>query len=362
MSDPRFYFATCQFGAEKAVKAEVLSRHPSLRFAFSRPGFITFKESDASRPPIPRCDGIFVRLWGSSVAHGKHDAAREILDAVPPGSLIHTFERDTFVPGDDPVGFVWNEQIRRFLDALPAGVRDRHRWDEEPRPGETVYDLIWLDEGHVFLGRHQHGASLLPVPGNIPGIPLPAAAPSRAYLKIEEAILRFRPAMRPGLRALEVGCAPGGATTAMLARGFVVRGIDPRRMDERLYREEHFTAVQKLARQVTLDDLRDFNPDWIVMDMSIAPLEALDELAHVIQVLQASHGSALAIAKGLLTLKLNDWRFAEMIPLYLKRISEMGFADLRPTQLCSNRQEFFVLADAYRPARPGPGRRRPGAE
>ncbi|HWN71185.1 MAG TPA: SAM-dependent methyltransferase [Haliangium sp.] len=349
MSETRFYFSTCQFGAERAVKAEVLRRHPSLRFAFSRPGFITFKESDAGRPPIAHVDGIFVRLWGSSIAHGRGEAAREILDAVPAGALIHAFERDTFVPGDDPLGFVWNERIRRFVAVLPADVRARHRWDEEPRPGEALYDLIWLDEGQVFLGRHVHGAHLAPAPGNTPRIPLAASAPSRAYLKIEEAILRYGPPIRPGARALEVGCAPGGATTAMLARGFAVRGIDPRRMDERLYREAHFTSVQKLARQVTVDDLRGFNPDWIVMDMSIAPLEALDELAHVIEILKASHGSSLAIEKGLLTLKLNDWAFAEMIPLYLKRIGEMGFADLKPTQLCSNRQEFFVLADAYRP-------------
>lgn len=348
MLAPRFYFATCQFGAEKAVKAEVLTRHPSLRFAFSRPGFITFKESDPARPPIARCDGIFVRLWGASVARGNHAAALEMFEAVPRGSLVHAFERDTFVPGDDPLGFVANERVQRFINAMPADLRGRHRWGEEPRLDETVHDLIWLDEGQFFLGHHQHCAALEPVPGNMLRIPLPASAPSRAYLKLEEALLRFRPRTRPGLKVLEVGCAPGGATTAMLARDLVVRGVDPRRMDERLYREPGFTAVQKMAKQVTLRDVKDFNPDWVVMDMGIAPLEALDELAHVIQVLQTSHGAALAIDKGLLTLKLNDWRFAEMIPLYLKRISEMGFAELTPVQLCSNRQEFFVMAGAFR--------------
>lgn len=342
MNPPRFYFATCQFGAEKAVKTEVVGRHPSLRFAFSRPGFITFKESEERRPLLPHFDGIFVRLWGSSVAQAKHEAARAILDAVPRGSLIHAFERDTFVPGDDPPGFEWNERIRPFIDALPADIRGRHRWDEEPRPGETVHDLIWLDQDHYFLGRHEHRAGIEPVPGNIPRIPMPPSAPSRSYLKIEEAILRYRPPMKPGLRVLEVGCAPGGATTAMLARGFIVRGVDPQRMDERLYREQNFTSVQRPARQLTRDDVTSFNPDWIVMDMNIAPLEALDELGHVIRLLKASHRASLAIKKGFLTLKLNDWSFARMIPLYLKRISEMGFMDLKATQLCANRQEFLV--------------------
>jgi 23S rRNA (cytidine2498-2'-O)-methyltransferase len=348
MNAPRFYFATCQFGAEKVVKAEVLTRHPSLRFAFSRPGFITFKEGDERRPLLRQFDGIFVRLWGSSVAQGKHEAARAILDAVPRGSLFHAFERDTFVPGDDPPAFVWNERVRRFVDDLPADIRDRHRWNEEPRHGETVHDLIWLDEGHFFLGRHEHRASLAPVPGNILRIPLPASAPSRAYLKIEEAILRFRPPEKPGLKVLEIGCAPGGATTALLARGCVVRGVDPQRMEERLYREKNFTSVQRTARQLTLDDVTNFNPDWIVLDMNIAPLEALDQLAHVVRLLRRSHETSLAVAKGFLTLKLNDWTFAETIPLYLKRIGEMGFTDLKPTQLYSNRQEFFVMADAYR--------------
>lgn len=348
MTAPRFYFATCQFGAEKAVKAEVLARHPSLRFAFSRPGFITFKEGDERRAPIPRLDGIFVRLWGASVAQGKHEAARAILDAVPPGALVHAFERDTFLPGDEPPGFAWNQSIRGFIDGLPAEIRARHRWDEAPRPGETVYDLVWLDEGHYFLGRHEHHARLEPVPGNIPRIPLPDSAPSRSYLKIEEAILRHRPRMRPGLHVLEIGCAPGGATTALLARGLVVRGIDPQRMDEPIYRDRSFTAVRKTASQVTLSELRDFNPDWIVMDMNIAPLEALDELGHVIRLLRTAHGASLALEKGYLTLKLNDWSFAEMIPLYLRRIGELGFSDLWPTQLCVNRQELVVMAGAYR--------------
>lgn len=348
MPAPRFYFATCQFGAEKAVKAEVLARHPSLRFAFSRPGFITFKESDERRPTIAHVDGIFVRLWGTSVARATQAEARDLLDGIPPGALVHAFERDTFVPGEEPPGFVWNERIHALVDALPADVRGRHRWNEEPRIGETVHDLVWIDEDRFFLGRHEHRASLAPVPGNIPRIALPASAPSRAYLKIEEALLRFRPPMRPGLRVLEVGCAPGGATTALLARGLVVRGIDPQRMDERLRREKGFTWLHKMAMQVTTDDLQDFNPHWIVMDMNIAPLEALDELAHIMRVLARCHGTSLAIEKGLLTLKLNDWSFTEMIPLYLKRVGEMGFAQLQPTQLCANRQEFLVMANTFR--------------
>ena len=34
---------TCQVGAEHAVKHELAQRWPMFRFAYSRPGFMTFK-------------------------------------------------------------------------------------------------------------------------------------------------------------------------------------------------------------------------------------------------------------------------------------------------------------------------------
>src|SRR4051812_7005138 len=93
---PRFYFACCQVGAEKAVKAEVLERHPQLRFAFSRPGFITFKEEDDRNPPIQKAPGIFVRHWGQSLGQAKDfPALLELLKTVPDGAVVHPFERDT---------------------------------------------------------------------------------------------------------------------------------------------------------------------------------------------------------------------------------------------------------------------------
>lgn len=47
-------------------------------------------------------------------------------------------------------------------------------------------------------------------------------------------------------------------------------------------------------------------------------------------------------------MKLNDWKFAGSIPLYLKRVAELGFVELAAVQLCSNRQEFFVYAGGFK--------------
>jgi len=336
----RFYYTLCQAGAEKALKQEVLNRFPRLRFAFSRPGFVTFKDDDDTHPlisdPAP-C--IFTRLWGISLGQAKNETEfSTLMQSVPGDAILHGMERDVFMPGDEPEGFVRNARVRPLVEKWRGSKAIR-----TPKPGDWVYDLVWIDDFHVHLGKHLHTDAIDPMPGNCPEIPLPEESPSRAYLKIEEAIHRFKPEIRPGMNVLEIGCSPGGATTAMLNRGMRVTGVDPKRMDPRLYRRKGFTSVQKMAKVVTPSDLQQ-NPDWIVMDMNIAPLEAIDELSHVIQCLKRNFGKTLALKRGFLTIKLNDWRFADSIPLYLRRLEAIGFRDLMPTQLCSNRQEFFVCA------------------
>ena len=341
--NPRFYFSVCQVGSEKAVKAEVLLEFPQLRFAFSRPGFITFKEEDDSSGELVLKRGIFTRLWGVVLGQTKDRAAlKEILALIPKNAIVQSFDRDQHIPGDEPPDYARNGNIRAIL-----ADESFRTTDAKPLPGSAVYSLIWIDDFHVFLGRHTHTENLSIAPGNNPDLPLPEESPSRAWLKIEEAFYRFKPVISKGQTALEVGCAPGGASTAMLNRGLTVTGIDPQNMDQRVKANPSFKSVKKFARYVTADDLRSCNPDLLVMDMSIPPVDALAELAHVISVLRTLYGKDLKIRQGFFTLKLNDWKLASEIPQYLKRLGQIGFRDLHPVQLCSNRQEFFVWAERY---------------
>ena len=65
---PRFLFVTCQVGAEKAVKGEVSRRWRDFSFAFSRPGFLTFKlPEDSSLLPDFDLRAIFARSYGFSL-------------------------------------------------------------------------------------------------------------------------------------------------------------------------------------------------------------------------------------------------------------------------------------------------------
>ncbi len=343
--NPRFYYSVCQFGAEKTVKEEVLSAHPHLRFAFSRPGLITFKEDSDESEVILNPSSVFSRLWGVSCGQAKgKDQAHELKKMIPEGVCVQAFERDTFVPGDEPQDFKANVRIKSLLQEW--GIADAS--SGEPKEGEWTWDWIWIDEGLLFLGRHLHQEGIDPAPGNHPLIPLPESAPSRAYLKLEEAIHRFRPEFRKGMEVLEVGCSPGGATSAMLSRGIRVMGVDPKRMDRQIESNPAYRHVLKTAKTLVDQDLKSVNPEWLVLDINLAPLEALDETAHVVRLLREIHGRKLKLKTGLITLKLNDWKFADRIPLYLRRVTELGFLELAAVQLCSNRQEFFVFARAFR--------------
>src|SRR3990167_4804140 len=108
MSDPaEFLFVTCQVGAEPAVKSELARRWPALRFAYSRPGFLTFKlAADHFFAADFDLDSVFVRAYGFSlgkVAGEDRDAmARDVWGVwgQRPVKRIHVWERDAAAPGE----------------------------------------------------------------------------------------------------------------------------------------------------------------------------------------------------------------------------------------------------------------------
>ena len=101
-----FVFATCQVGAEKAVKTEVALRWPDFRFAYSRPGFLTFKLPEKQYlTPDFNLASVFARAWGFSLgkvsAEDRTTAAKTVWDLLGdrPVRQIHVWERDRAEPG-----------------------------------------------------------------------------------------------------------------------------------------------------------------------------------------------------------------------------------------------------------------------
>lgn len=349
----RFLFCACQFGAEPAVKLELAALRPELRFAFSRPGLVTFKA------PAPvaldmALPAVFVRAFGASLGPADTPTAavavfslflKEYKEACSKGHVIrlHVWERDIARPGEEPPGFRYGPRATAaraaLLAAWPAG-QPSIAAGERPDVGDLVLDVIVAEGEPWWLGCHRHGPDHAPTPGGRLAVDMPAEAPSRAYRKLEEALLWSGAPVRTGDVAVELGSAPGGASYALLRRGVSVYGIDPAHMDPvvldfRGPTGAHFVHLQRHMSQVQRADLpRDLH--WVVMDVNTAPQVAL------IAARRLAARPRHALLGVLLTLKLDDWRAVPRVPRLLASIAAMGMDEVKATQLPGNRMELFA--------------------
>ena len=232
--DSKFIFVCCQVGAERALKqdlangaASARARHPNLAFAFSRPGFVTFKRLDDA--PISNIDSPFARTYGFHLAQvkGSDDPVPELVNCLRRATLearfqhLHVWARDRAVPGergfephstDESTSF--GEQLRTALttmDGIPINQR--------AKIGDRIADIIRLDEGHWFCGEHTAVSTVTSWPGGVPLLEIPDSIVSRAYLKMHEALLWSRLPIQAGDVCAELGSSPGGSCQALLERG-----------------------------------------------------------------------------------------------------------------------------------------------
>lgn len=322
-----FLYATCRIGAEPALKAEVPRRHPGLRPSFSRPGFVTFRSDTPLRADFD-LEATFARRWGLSFGKTTVDETLSWLDAHWPGRSprLHAWARGT--DADDEVLATEVEASFRATGRFAAGEAAQRR--------ELVVDVIEVDPGQLWLGTHTHGTYRSPFAGGRIPLTLPDDVPSRAWRKLEEALVWGPCPMKAGDRVLEFGCSPGGATYAMLTRGMEVWGVDPAPMHpavagfgDRFH--HHAAPIGAFARDRFPEAI-----DWFVVDLGIAPQRAIRAMQRFFPPYRRS-------LKGVLwTLKLNDWAFADEIPRWREQLEQMGLETIRFTQLPAHRQECFV--------------------
>ena len=165
---PRFLFATCQIGAENALKAELAVNHPAFRPAFARPGFLTFKlPADFSGESEFLLRSVFARSWGFTLGKLAGEDGKALsreawsLAEEQDACALHVWQRDTvgpaareFGPTQTPLSALVRETLCR---AAPAALRQREEIlapDHQPKAGETVLDCIIVEPGEWWLGYH----------------------------------------------------------------------------------------------------------------------------------------------------------------------------------------------------------------
>jgi 23S rRNA (cytidine2498-2'-O)-methyltransferase len=381
---PTFVFATCQVGAEQALKHEVAREWPTLRFAFSRPGFLTFKIAPGKKLPddfdsklvFARAAGFCLGKTSGETPAERATGVWELIDDRPV-SLVHVWPRDRSSPGfrDYEPGLTPEAiEIECIICEQASGdnrmlasdrnlqfaicnlqsssdtnevIRNQTTTADPPSPplrrgGERalVADIVIVAPDEWWVGYHHVHSGTSSWPGGFCETELPADAVSRAWLKMHEAVLWSGFVLKAGERCVEVGSAPGGASQFLLSRGLDVIGIDPAVMDPAVLGDPHFRHIRKRAKEVPRKEF--VGIDWLTSDVNLPPNYTLDAVGAIIK------HPGVRLKGMLLTLKLVDWSLADDIPKSLERIRSWGFRNVRARQLHHNRQEICVAASGFR--------------
>jgi 23S rRNA (cytidine2498-2'-O)-methyltransferase len=354
-------FAVCQIGAETALKQEVAREWPHWRLSYSRPGFVTFKRTEVDQlAPDFDLRATFARTYGISLGRvtGHHSRAMageawrtahgRVIDA------LHIWQRDTLLPGQwgfEPGPTPLADELGNTLaTARPEAQRVGTDLpvNRPVRAGGGVLDCVLVEPNEWWLGYHVATTTPSRFPGGVCVRPGRRDVISRAYWKMREALKWSRMPVARGDRCADIGCAPGGASQALLDMGLEVMGIDPADVDEGLLDHPRFRHVRKRAADVRRREFGEVR--WLIVDSNVAPQHTLDTVEPIV-----SHRQ-VHVRGMLLTIKLGDWRLADSLPDYLNRIRSWGFRHVRARQLALNRREVCVSALRDRSMRRQPPR------
>lgn len=351
-----FVFMTCRRGAERAVKHEVARLEPQWRFSFSRPGFLTFKNI-GEMPLDPR--RLAERNWTFAHAHGislggvtggtLEELAAQVWHTEGVAALAPSGPADLHVwrPGycaeeqddeeDVPLFRVIEEALRAAAPESCARLKMAYNKRRRPAPRNgRVLDVMVLQPGEWWLGYHYAVRRHERWPGGCIPVRFPSHAVSRAYVKMEEALQWSDLPLKAGEVCVEIGCAPGGASQALLDRGLLVIGIDPADVHPTVLAHPRFRHLKKRGKDVRRKEFAVAR--WLAADMNIAPQATLDEVEAIV-----THPD-VAIRGMVLTLKFSDWSLAARLPELVQRVRQWRYRDVRTRQLVTGGQEVCLVA------------------
>lgn len=321
-----YLFALGNPGSEKALKLEVEMAGLPWRPSYQRKGFVTFKAPD----PVS-LDALDVKLACARrlcLSLGKSTTREEALArvmATRPGRIHHAIYQNREMRGVHP-------------DASSVS----------PETGELIGTVVELAPAEFWSGLHRHAPFVSPDPAGDFGIVMPAESPSRAWLKLEEAVRFFELNLSPSDIVVELGCAPGGVVLALLRRGIPVIGVDPAKMAEVVTGsaisdrefapagEPWFFHCRKPAALASKRDLGQ-GVTWFMSDMNQSPEVVLKECARFCKMSPSIRGA-------LITLKLGDLMQVGDKAQWFSSLADMGFRTIRLQQLSVHHKELSLLA------------------
>ena len=201
--------------------------------------------------------------------------------------------------------------------------------------------ILLLDSCNAFIGYAKTNNSAIS-PMGIMRLKQAADAPSRSALKLDEAIQTFisaeqmRQFIKAGMKAVDLGAAPGGWSWQLVQRGMLVTALDNGAMQHALMRSGMVEHVQADA----FNWMPDHAVDWMVCDMVERPLH----VSRMICRWFTQHKCQYCIFNLKLPMKKRLQAVAECLSLIHDRLDEANIKySLQAKHLYYDREEITIF-------------------
>ena len=217
----------------------------------------------------------FARVGFEVLGRTPADAARPADVARSWPGPVHL---QAWVP-DTAAGNRASARVRALCDQVVAARREGGLTSlataaEAQGRGVGLAQLVLLAGGDLVYGSVSAVEALSTAPGGRSRVKRPGAAPSRAAMKLEEALASLANEPGPGDVCVDLGAAPGGWTERLLVRRARVIAVDPANMSPTLRGHRGLRHVKDSAFRFRPEE----PVDWLLCDMAWRPLEVAQML------------------------------------------------------------------------------------
>ena len=228
---------------------------------------------------------------------------------------------------------------RAFGNALRPALRKAGLLTDKPNTGLPRLHIVFVDGRHAFVCVADTRDSA-PWPLGIPRLKLLPDAPSRSALKLDEALLTLMTPeerellVKPGMRAADLGAAPGGWTWVLTRQHLKVISVDNGPLREHVLE----TGLVEHLRADGFHWQPETPLDWMVCDMVEQPRRVAERMATWFREGWCKH--------AIFNLKLPKKKRWDETRLCLDLFQEQAGKPLhlRAKQLYHDREEITVLA------------------
>jgi 23S rRNA (cytidine2498-2'-O)-methyltransferase len=216
---------------------------------------------------------MFVLLSAIKMA-GVEDRASAVLEALLPHQESFGLAGELRVETPDTnEANQLSKFCRKFAVPLRQSLRKAELLSNKPLAKRPLLHVMFVNSAHALTG-YSYSYNQTPYAGGILRLRMPKDGPSRSTLKLDEAFQVFVPEeerdkrIQAGMRAVDLGAAPGGWTYQLVRRGMMVQAVDNGPMADSLMETGQ---VQHIKEDGFKFRPKRRNINWLVCDMVEKP-------------------------------------------------------------------------------------------